>query len=59
MDLALGSIDFIEVFQSGVLQDERWYELLNAGFRVTVPQTLMSRGFYQEPTGVFLPSILY
>jgi hypothetical protein len=35
MDLALGSIDFIEVFQSGVLQAERWYELLNAGLRVT------------------------
>jgi hypothetical protein len=35
MDLALGSIDFIEVFQFGILQDERWYELLNAGLRVT------------------------
>ena len=35
MDLALGSIDFIEVFQSGVLNAERWYELLNAGLRVT------------------------
>ena len=35
MDLALGSIDFIEVFQAGVLNAERWYELLNAGLRVT------------------------
>ena len=35
----------------------RW--CLTAGFRVTVPQTLMSRGFYQEPVGAFLPSILY
>src|SRR5687767_1944559 len=35
MDLALGSMDFIEVFQFGVLQTERWYELLNAGLRVT------------------------
>jgi hypothetical protein len=35
MDLALGSIDFIEVFQFGVLHDDRWYELLNAGLRVT------------------------
>lgn len=35
MDLALGSIDFIEVFQFGVLKTEAWYELLNAGFRVT------------------------
>jgi hypothetical protein len=35
MDLALGAIDFIEVFQFGVLKTEPWYELLNAGFRVT------------------------
>jgi GNAT superfamily N-acetyltransferase len=35
----------------------RW--CLSAGFRVAVPQTLMSRGFYQEPAGAFLPSILY
>jgi len=35
----------------------RW--CLTVGFRVTVPQTLMSRGFYQEPVGAFLPSILY
>jgi hypothetical protein len=35
MDIALGSIDFIEVFQFGVLKAEPWYELLNAGFRVT------------------------
>jgi hypothetical protein len=35
MDLALGAIDFIEVFQFGALKAEPWYELLNAGFRVT------------------------
>jgi hypothetical protein len=35
LDLALGAIDFIEVFQFGVLKAEPWYELLNAGFRVT------------------------
>ena len=35
MDLALGSIDFIEVFQFGVLKTDAWYELLNAGLRVT------------------------
>ena len=29
------------------------------GFRVSVPQTLMSRGFYREPAGAFLPSVLY
>lgn len=35
MDVALGSIDFVEVLQFGVLKAEPWYELLNAGFRVT------------------------
>jgi hypothetical protein len=35
MDLMLGRIDFVEVFQSGVLKTGPWYELLNAGFRIT------------------------
>ncbi|MBI1899185.1 MAG: CehA/McbA family metallohydrolase [Acidobacteria bacterium] len=35
MDAALGNIDFVEVFQFGVLKIEPWYELLNAGLRVT------------------------
>ena len=35
MDLALGNIDFVEVFQFGVLKMHEWYELLNAGLRVT------------------------
>src|SRR5262249_11410540 len=35
MDLALGSIDFVEVFQAGVLKMDAWYQLLNAGLRVT------------------------
>ncbi|MEZ5353354.1 MAG: CehA/McbA family metallohydrolase [Bryobacteraceae bacterium] len=35
MDSALGNIDFVEVFQFGVLKLEPWYELLNAGIRVT------------------------
>ena len=34
-DLVLGNIDFIEVFQFGVLKTAEWYELLNAGFHVT------------------------
>ncbi len=38
-------------------------ELLNwclaQGLRVAVPETLMSWGFYQEPVGAFLPSVLY
>src|SRR6266511_1538941 len=35
----------------------RW--CLSTGFRVAVPQTLMSQGFSQEPVGAFLPSVLY
>ncbi|HUQ92145.1 MAG TPA: CehA/McbA family metallohydrolase [Bryobacteraceae bacterium] len=35
MDVALGSLDFVEVFQFGRLKTEQWYQLLNAGFRVT------------------------
>jgi hypothetical protein len=34
-DLALGNIDFLEVFQFGVLKTTEWYELLNAGLRAT------------------------
>jgi predicted N-acetyltransferase YhbS len=32
---------------------------LAAGFRVAVPETLMSQGYYKEPVGAFLPSVLY
>jgi predicted N-acetyltransferase YhbS len=35
----------------------RW--CLTNGLRVTQPMTLMSKGLYNEPAGVFLPSILY
>lgn len=35
MDLALGNLDFLEVFQFGKLWTTEWYELMNAGFRVT------------------------
>lgn len=35
----------------------RW--CLERGLRVVQPMTLMSRGFYREPAGAFLPSILY
>jgi predicted N-acetyltransferase YhbS len=49
--------------RGGVLVPLRNAELLRwcltAGFRVAVPQTLMSRGFYQEPVGAFFPSVLY
>jgi len=35
----------------------RW--CLNNGLRIAQPMTLMSKGLYNEPTGAFLPSILY
>ena len=35
----------------------RW--CLNNGLRIIQPMTLMSQGFYQEPKGAFLPSVLY
>jgi len=35
----------------------RW--CLEHGLRVVYPMTLMSHGLYQEPSGAFLPSILY
>ena len=34
LNLVHESIDFVEVFQFGVLKTVEWYELLNAGFRV-------------------------
>jgi hypothetical protein len=34
MDAALGTMDFVEVFQFGVLKTAPWYELWNAGLRV-------------------------
>jgi predicted N-acetyltransferase YhbS len=35
----------------------RW--CLNHGLRIVQPMTLMSKGFYNEPAGAFLPSVLY
>jgi predicted N-acetyltransferase YhbS len=35
----------------------RW--CLNNGLRIVQPMTLMSKGFYKEPGGAFLPSVLY
>ncbi len=35
----------------------RW--CLDQGLRIVMPMTLMARGLYQEPRGVFFPSVLY
>ena len=34
LNLAHDTLDFVEIFQFGVLRTTEWYELLNAGFRV-------------------------
>lgn len=51
MDLALGNIDFLEVFQFGKLWTTEWYELLNAGFRPTG----IAGSDFPVPLGRFLP----
>jgi GNAT superfamily N-acetyltransferase len=47
--------------EPGLLMPARNGELLrwalDHGLRITQPLTLMTRGFYQEPAGAFLPSI--
>jgi hypothetical protein len=47
----------------GVLVPIRNYQLfrwcLDHGMRVVFTMTLMSRGLYQEPSGSYLPSVLY
>ena len=35
----------------------RW--CLENGLRIVIPASLMSKGFYQEPRGAFIPSVLY
>ena len=57
-------IGAVPAFQGpGFLLPTRNSELLRwcllHGLRVVYPATLMSQGLYQDPTGVFLPSILY
>ncbi|MBI2690286.1 MAG: CehA/McbA family metallohydrolase [Acidobacteria bacterium] len=51
MDLALGNIDFLEVFQFGKLWNTEWYELLNAGLRVTG----IAGSDFPVPLGRFMP----
>ena len=35
VDVPLGSVDFVEVLQDGILDTGIWYEFLNLGFRLT------------------------
>lgn len=51
MDLALQNIDFLEVFQFSKLWTAEWYELLNAGFRVTG----IAGSDFPVPLGRFVP----
>ena len=61
---AVGDVGNVTEFERGsflvpLRNGELFRWCLTAGFRVAAPQTLMSLGFYQEPAGAFLPSILY
>jgi hypothetical protein len=57
----LGAAERIE--GPGILVATRNAELfrwcLAHGLRVAFPMTLMTMGFYQEPRGAYLPSVLY
>ena len=52
-----------EISGAGILVPARNAELLRwcmeEGLRIQYPATLMARGFYEEPQGAFLASILY
>ena len=51
MNLALNTLDFIEVMQYALIKTEGWYELLNAGFRVTGTAGCD----WPDPTDHFIP----
>ena len=57
------AVDVPRLPSLGVLVPIRNYRLfrwcLDHGMRVLMTMTLMSRGLYQEPSGPYLPSILY
>lgn len=35
LDIPLGGVDFLEIFQAGKLSVDSWYDFLNLGFRIT------------------------
>ena len=51
MNLALNTLDFVEVMQYALIKTEGWYELLNAGFRVTGTAGCD----WPDPTDHFIP----
>ncbi len=61
LEALIASVDSFE--GPGILVPTRNAELMRwclaNGLRVVQPMTLMTRGLYNEPAGVFLPSILY
>jgi len=68
--VALSNLDLMaligaapEISRPGILVPTRNSELfrwcLNSGLRVVQPMTLMTTGLYNEPTGAYLPSILF
>lgn len=51
MNLALNTLDFVEVMQYALIKTPGWYELLNAGFRVTGTAGCD----WPDPTDHFIP----
>jgi hypothetical protein len=52
---SFGGPGFLVPTRNGDLM--RW--CLNNGLRIVQPMTLMTVGLYNEPTGAYLPSVLY
>ncbi len=52
---SFGGPGFLVPTRNGNLM--RW--CLNSGLRIVQPMTLMTVGLYNEPTGPYLPSVIY
>lgn len=51
LEVSLGGVDFVEIFQNGRLGTQLWYELLNLGFRVA-PAAGSDYPYYDQPGAV-------
>lgn len=51
LEVPLGGVDFVEIFQNGRLGTQLWYELLNLGFRIA-PAAGSDFPYYDQPGAV-------
>lgn len=51
LEVPLGGVDFVEIFQNGRLGTQLWYELLNLGFRLA-PAAGSDFPYYDQPGAV-------